>query len=213
MRFRSCVPVVVILFCVVAGSMPALADPIPSVPPTQGDLAYWFGMLVAMNFVYNLFWFPLIFAAVLGWKGTKAGRFGSGRFGFHARTIAAVILITLTGAAIDFALLVQYENGWPEFAWDTGRSAAAALLVGLTVFVSSWFVTRMKPIYSLLPAAGMMAMNIVSWFQLYMLAFGSFLCIPVVMVLIIVIFFELDKWHRRVFSEKMQGTSDVAGHP
>ena len=71
---------------------------------------------------------------------------------------------------------------------------------------------KMRPRYCLLPAAGMVAMNLL-WWGLLDRAIPDIWCTPVLfLVLVPLVLYELDKWHRREFG-KAGGPSGIAGHP
>lgn len=214
MRIRPATWLVFVLLFITAISMQVQANPRPIQPDPSTSTAEFLTIFFCVNFCLNFFWFSLLLLIVLTWKGAKAGNFPSGRLRFHASTIASAAIITVVGVTIDLIFQYEYDSGWFYIVRDTGKWAVAALLVGLSVLAVGRLVQNISLNYGILPMAGMVVVNIVWWSFMdtsifsgvWFLSFFFLLLVPLVM-------YELDKWHRSAFPAKDQASSDLAGHP
>jgi len=213
MRFRSAVPVIVFLVGITLTAITVQANPRPVQKPETMEVAQFFFILFGVNFFINLFWYSLFALAVLAWRGPGAAKISKSRARFHLSIVGSVVVLTLLGVCIDYLFLYEKDNGWMYFVFDGGRWAAAALLVGLSVLVFSYLIIRMKPRYCLVLAGGMMGMNLFLWGMLGAPYLWELWCTPLVCVLLLpLVFYELNKWHRKQIGTS-QRYPDITGHP
>lgn len=198
---RTAFSLAIILAVILAGSFIVSANPRASPPPPEPTkYAHYLSVFFAVDFLLNLFWFSLLMLVALTWTGLKGIWSLPGRFKFHASVITSVILITVMGIGIDLTFIYKNAGGWAYALRENGDWTTAGLLVGLSVFLVTVSIERMKTRQALVPTIGMMAMNLVWWsFQDAPIVADNWFLPFILGSMVPIIFFGLDRWHKGAY--------------
>lgn len=156
-----------------------------------------------LNIWTNLFWFSaLLLLTCYVWK--KGFDRVSKRISiFIIGVIAVAVVVTALGALVDYTLLLrEYPFGLALY-YDLLNWSVAVVLIFISVYASAMLVLKVSPLASILPAAGMAALNPIWWEITLNADFAiEFMTVAISLILIPVFLLGLVAWHHRRFPRK-----------
>lgn len=162
-------------------------------------------LVFLINFPINLLAYSALLMLLCHFWGRRIGKFPREAMEFLAAVLLIVLLTTALGVVIDFLFLYSHETTY-VFRYDLMKWLAALAAVGLSVHALTLVFLRADIALGALPALGMVALNLASWwFAQQMLESSFYTCVlaPSLTagVLSAVPLAYLEKWHRRTFQE------------
>lgn len=182
-RLLVTVAVSSLLICTIVFTLQASANPIGP-PPPGPDTSFrltepvsGIAWLFCVNALVNLFCYSGLMLAFARRYVPSSGIIETSGVRFLIALVGAVIVISLTGAAVDFYLVTQprYIHNIYNFAeqeisgtyrvmvFDVANWTVALELIALSIVVCSFAFLRMRVSLVLLIAAGFVIINLVFW--------------------------------------------------
>lgn len=178
--------------------LPAVADSGPF-NVVYYIIPYSLFLLLAANYVIDLFLFTLLFLSFASiWK-KRVGMLDTNRDRFILKVLAGVGIITVIGQIIDGGFVYPIFFGLQVLGWGV-----AAILIFLSIYIIANKMLKMSIWVSGLIGIGMVAFNLVSWFFSRSLSlYDRFLVDPLFLLAVVPLLLGgIYLWHRTVFLAK-----------
>jgi hypothetical protein len=175
-------------------SLPAAADSGPfNVVYMYVTNPYSIFLLLAANFVIDLFLFTLLFLSFASIWRKRVGMLDTNRDRFILRVLAGVGIITVIGQIIDGIFVSPFLLNLQILSWGV-----AAILIFLSIYIIANKMLKINIMVSILIGIGMVVFNLVSWS--FYRSQGRFFVDPLfVLAVVPLLLGGIYLWHRTVF--------------
>jgi hypothetical protein len=165
--------------------------------------SWWYALLAIglVNFGVNLLFVSSLLHLSVKVKGRTVGAFSTIRWKFLAQVLGANLIITASGAMIDFLAFYRQSNGFYEFQSSSEGLILGSVLVSISAAIVCLFVLRLEMRISLAIAVTLGIVNSLAWASTFYIASETpFLLIVVAIFSILSAppMYLLIRWHSRV---------------